>query len=223
MGKAPSFQFYPSDWLSDPQLRQASSMARGVWIDCLCFMWEAPERGTLTGTPESLSRMLGITEQEIALFIAEIELFKFASVTVHNRKVTLENRRMVRDEKARKNNTNRQARFRNNAKDNGKVTSPSSSSVSSPSKQKDIYAHFFNEQFWPVYPKKQAKKKALKAWLKLEPDDALTERIVADVKDRTPSEQWTKDNGQYIPLPATYLNGERWTDEDVATPNPMEF
>jgi hypothetical protein len=27
------------------------------------------------------------------------------------------------------------------------------------------------------------------------------------------SADWTKNNGQYIPLPATYLNGRRWEDE----------
>jgi len=27
------------------------------------------------------------------------------------------------------------------------------------------------------------------------------------------SEQWTKDNGQYIPHAATWLNGRRWEDE----------
>ena len=27
------------------------------------------------------------------------------------------------------------------------------------------------------------------------------------------SEQWTKDNGQYIPHPSTWLNQSRWEDE----------
>ena len=27
------------------------------------------------------------------------------------------------------------------------------------------------------------------------------------------SDQWTRDDGQFIPLPATYLNQGRWKDE----------
>ena len=27
------------------------------------------------------------------------------------------------------------------------------------------------------------------------------------------TEQWKKDNGKFIPYPATWLNQERWTDE----------
>lgn len=27
------------------------------------------------------------------------------------------------------------------------------------------------------------------------------------------SDQWQRDNGQYIPYPATWLNGRRWEDE----------
>jgi hypothetical protein len=27
------------------------------------------------------------------------------------------------------------------------------------------------------------------------------------------SQQWTKDGGQFIPMPATWLNGRRWEDE----------
>ncbi len=79
--------------------------------------------------------------------------------------------------------------------------------------KKNNCVHLFNERFWPVYPKKQAKKSALKAWLKLKADAALTERVVSDVRARARSEDWTKDKGQYIPLPATYLKGERWEDE----------
>jgi hypothetical protein len=27
------------------------------------------------------------------------------------------------------------------------------------------------------------------------------------------SQQWTKDNGQFIPLPTTYINQTRWLDQ----------
>ena len=67
------------------------------------------------------------------------------------------------------------------------------------------------ERFWAAYPKKQDKKKTLGKWKKLNPDDALTEIIIAAVGRAAKSNSW-KDT-QFVPLATTYLNGERWNDE----------
>ena len=37
------------------------------------------------------------------------------------------------------------------------------------------------------------------------------------------SEQWRRENGQYIPNPATWLNQERWNDEPEQKPAAREF
>lgn len=66
--------------------------------------------------------------------------------------------------------------------------------------------------FWAAYPAKLAKTAAIKAWNRLTPDDATTSRIVADVQARRNSHDWTKDMGQFIPHPSTYLNQRRWED-----------
>ena len=71
-------------------------------------------------------------------------------------------------------------------------------------------SHF--DKFWSVYPKKQAKQKALRAWLKLKPDDALLGVILASLDAAMTSENWLKDKGQWIPNPATWLNDKRWED-----------
>ena len=69
------------------------------------------------------------------------------------------------------------------------------------------------EDFWAAYPKKQDKKAAEKAFARLRPGPELLERMIRAVKAWANSEQWTKDGGQYIPLPSTWLNGRRWEDE----------
>lgn len=69
------------------------------------------------------------------------------------------------------------------------------------------------ERFWTAYPRKEGRKDAERAWAKLSPSPELVETILAAVERRKTTEQWTKENGRYIPKPATYLNGERWTDE----------
>ncbi len=70
-------------------------------------------------------------------------------------------------------------------------------------------------RFWDEYPKRVAKKAALKAWKKLNPDDELAERIITAVQKQKKWEQWKKGNGQYVPNPATWLNQGRWDDEQT--------
>jgi len=64
--------------------------------------------------------------------------------------------------------------------------------------------------FWQAYPKKVGKSAAQKVWNKLLPniDDCL--KAIAWQRETS---QWFKNNGQFIPNPATWLNQERWMDE----------
>jgi hypothetical protein len=79
------------------------------------------------------------------------------------------------------------------------------------------------DTFWTVYPKKKAKADAQRAFKKLAPDAALVRRIVEAVACQSRSVDWTKNGGQFVPYPATYLNDQRWLDEadtlrDPSTP-----
>lgn len=67
--------------------------------------------------------------------------------------------------------------------------------------------------FWKTYPKKTGKGAANKSWKKLKPSKAMTEKIVASVVEHSKTKQWQKENGQFIPNPATFLNQRRWEDE----------
>ena len=69
------------------------------------------------------------------------------------------------------------------------------------------------ERFWTVYPRHVNKQGAKKAFEKLKPDEELLQKMIAAIEKQNESEQWTKDNGQYIPHPQTWLNGKRWEDE----------
>jgi hypothetical protein len=68
-------------------------------------------------------------------------------------------------------------------------------------------------RFWGAYPKRQAKKDAQRAWRRLKPDAATQQEILDALAWQVPT--WT--DLTYAPLPATYLRGERWTDEPVDT------
>lgn len=68
-------------------------------------------------------------------------------------------------------------------------------------------------QFYDKYPKKKAKPQALKAFLKLSPNDELLTLILMGVEKYSQTEDWRKEDGKYIPLPASFLNGRRWEDD----------
>jgi len=72
------------------------------------------------------------------------------------------------------------------------------------------------ETFWEAYPRKVGKgaaKKKFNAAIKKTTLDAMFSALEAQKQ----SEQWQRDNGQYIPHPATWLNQERWDDETNAS------
>ncbi len=71
------------------------------------------------------------------------------------------------------------------------------------------------EKFWEVYPKKQSKGDAEKAFNAINPDELLMEKILSAVLRAKTREDWMKEKGKYIPYPATWLRAKGWEDEGV--------
>lgn len=78
--------------------------------------------------------------------------------------------------------------------------------------KESIYTDAF-EKFWEKYPRKVSKKTASKSWGKIKMTDTVLDQIMTALGKCCQTEQWTKNNGQFIPHPATWLNQERWNDE----------
>lgn len=147
-------------------------------------------------------------------------------------------RRMASEEDARENNARRQARHRErndgvthsngtSRKGSGEVTpydhkqkqskqskqraeakeNAEASNTSSAEPRGDAF-----DSFWTAYPKKVGKLDAQKAW-KLKKCNVIAERIMAKLAEMAKSWDWTKDGGQYVPNPATWLNRGGWEDE----------
>jgi uncharacterized protein YdaU (DUF1376 family) len=67
-------------------------------------------------------------------------------------------------------------------------------------------------EFWTSYPKKVGKGAAEKAWSKARINGHA--HAVMDALDAQKcSSAWSKDNGQFIPNPATWINQRRWEDD----------
>ena len=71
------------------------------------------------------------------------------------------------------------------------------------------------DKFWKAYPKRKDKKRAYKVFMKIKPDNELLQQMLDCIEREKKSLDWLKDNGQYIPYPSSWLNGERWNDEDI--------
>lgn len=67
------------------------------------------------------------------------------------------------------------------------------------------------ESFWEIYPKHQDKKKAKQKFLKLCTNEKEYKAIMDGLRNVLPI--WAKKDTKYIPMPTTWLNGERWNDE----------
>lgn len=83
------------------------------------------------------------------------------------------------------------------------------------SKSNNLQQERFNN-WWQHYPKKVGKQAARKAWNKIKPDAALYDRIIDATKAQAHCGQWRKENGRFIPNPATWLNQGRWDDDLTA-------
>ena len=68
------------------------------------------------------------------------------------------------------------------------------------------------DSFWKAYPRKVGKVKAHQAWKRAKGKPPISD-LIAEVELQSRSEEWRKDNGQYIPHPATWLNRGGWMDE----------
>lgn len=65
--------------------------------------------------------------------------------------------------------------------------------------------------FWSLYPRRDARLDAWKAWCQTRPNADTRNLILGALDWQIP--KWAKDNFEYAPLPATYLRNQRWTDE----------
>lgn len=115
-GKNPAFQFYPNDWFRD--LAEHPLEIEGAWIRIICKLWWSENRGKMSLNLKQWSRVLGESEDKTKEIINYLFTEKIADVTKSNSVVTVMNRRMLRDDKLRKDNALRQERYRVSQKSN---------------------------------------------------------------------------------------------------------
>jgi len=73
-------------------------------------------------------------------------------------------------------------------------------------------------EFWFAYPNKAGKIVAARSFAKLDPNPELLAEIMRAIEVQKHWHTWAKDNGAFIPHPATWLNQRRWEDEPPPAP-----
>ena len=87
--------------------------------------------------------------------------------------------------------------------------------INKDNKDKNIYTSEFLS-FWDAYPKRIGKGAAYRAWKAIKDRPGIKELTLV-IEKQSKSDQWQKQNGQFIPNPATWLNQRRWEDEMGST------
>ena len=80
MGKAPAFQFYPSDWTRD--LEEHPLEIEGAWIRICCKLWWEEKRGTATKTLTQWARILHSGEKKSLSIVAYLFKHRIADVVI---------------------------------------------------------------------------------------------------------------------------------------------
>lgn len=84
------------------------------------------------------------------------------------------------------------------------------------------------DRFWSAYPRKCAKQAAKRKFetifrkTKEERRPGLLEAMLKALEGQRRSDQWLKDDGQFIPHPTTWLNQARWEDEVAVSQEAQE-
>lgn len=80
-------------------------------------------------------------------------------------------------------------------------------------KEKDEFDEMF-DAFWKAYPNKVNKKGARVSFKRIKNLKEEFPLIMEALERFKKSKRWTKDNGEFIPLPTTWINQERWNDKN---------
>jgi hypothetical protein len=78
------------------------------------------------------------------------------------------------------------------------------------------------QDFWDAYPRKVSKPDAVKAWKSLALHNGDVEKLMAGLASWKKSEQWSEQEGKFIPHPSRWLSKRRWEDEGFSRPASRE-
>ncbi len=218
--KSPAFQFYPQDYLADPNVAEMTLEEQGAYIRLICYAWIA---GSIPADPERCARLVG-NGCSISVATNVQRAFNEPSTDpqrlLHKRVEKERQKQAIRREQtasagrksaAKRSATRELSTGLNKRSTNGqRKVNPSSSSSDEDVCVSNSESHVVQfENFWSICPRKTAKGSARKAWvkaIKLAQPKTIIEAM------ETYAKSMAGKDPQYIAHPATWLNAERWLD-----------
>lgn len=228
MAALPYMQFYVADYLADTTHLTAEE--HGAYMLLLFSYWQTgkPLRidrlATVARIPndrwpsvaETLSEFFHVTETHWVQFRVEADLEAVNSkvVTASNAgKASARAKALKKQQELNDRSTDVADPLQRNVNHTDTDTDTDKNTKSSSPAADDLFP-----KFWTLYPNKKGKAAAEKAWKKLKVTDDLFTLIAQGLAKQCASQAWLKDSGQFIPHPATWLNGKRWEDEIPSAP-----
>lgn len=227
------FRFY-HEVVDDPKVQRLSPILFKHWVNILCLSSRNSDRGCVPSAPD-LSFGLRLSESKVRSICAELIAVGLIDRDTENpvrlRVHAWTSRQKRSDDVTARVNKHRygnddvtpnetlhetlhatddetfpRVRVKNRTEENRTEES------TPPPPRGETYSQEFQE-FWKAYPKKKSKDEAWRAWKSRRDRPPLME-IVASIERQKLTDDWIKDNGRFIPHPATWLRGGDWKDDD---------
>lgn len=207
------YQFNIGDYASHTRhLTNLEDLAYRRLLDAY-YLQEHPLNSGLT----SVARQINMREYETEVKAVLEEFFTLTDEGWFHQRVDKEIKHFQTKRQQASNAGKASAERRNNIRSTDVQPTNNHKPITNNQVNKEYIDRF--DTFWKHYPRKVAKPNALKAWLKLKPDDDLTKKIISAVSKQNLSAREEK----FIPHPASWLNGQRWEDETMVASTPNLF
>ena len=212
MGGMPWFRMY-AEFLTDPKVQMLSEVDQRRFIMLLCIRCCNDEE-TLHETFDetTIAFQLRISVEEWRQTLSH--LMVKGLVNDYGHPLNWDKRQYHSDSSTARVRKHREMTKRFS---NDDVTPPDTDTDTDTDKKTPITPF---DEFWSIWPKRRAKQEAMKAWKRLKVTDELWPLIRLGIERGMQSRDWLKEDGQFIPNPATWLNQRRWEDEVVVAFKP---
>lgn len=162
----------------------------------------------------------GITKQNVRTSLVRFEKLNFLTneSTKTGRLITIVNWGIYQAEENKANNDTNKDLTKSQHRPNIELT-PNKNDKNNKNDKKYIntcanaQAQTGFDEFWKSYPKKRSKGDAEKAFTKLNPSRELLTKMLNALEQAKTCKDWARDNGQFVPYPATWIRAKGWEDD----------
>jgi len=222
INKAPAFQFYAGDFLSDINVQLMTMSQRGIYITLLANEWIEGE------LPNNLLKLKMLCGNPIN-FKTEWDAIKHCFVVENgkliNNRLEKERGKMVsyRERMSDAGKKGAKTRWQSNGKAIARLSNKEKEievkvETKKQNKEKDFKLEF-EKNFWKQYPKGDGKKTALEKYIKHRKNGVTEEIIINGLNDYKKHWKISNTEVQFMPMASTWLHQERYDDELISGNN----